>query len=184
MIKLTAANCPNCGADIEVNPEMTTTVCKYCGSTILVDGAIKGFKRKIIIKDETYDKGIKVSQKLNEIMSLYIGNKNEMLLMLKDRIGLVSSNRTTAKIAMMRTAHDYKEETYTEAFKYRVGEDRTLERFEYKSDGSVEATYDIKDEDFFALEYYGKITKFTDLDELLRVLDEIIEEVKIKFNQK
>lgn len=30
MLKLTAAKCPQCGADIEVNPELEKSICQYC----------------------------------------------------------------------------------------------------------------------------------------------------------
>lgn len=36
MIKLQAAKCPQCGADIEVNESLEKTICQYCGTTILI----------------------------------------------------------------------------------------------------------------------------------------------------
>ena len=180
MIKLTAAKCPNCGADIEVNPQSDTAKCKYCNSTILVEGALNIMKRKTFSRDDIDDKCIEISKKLNHILELYIGSKNEMLLMLKDRIGLVNSGKTTAKIEMMKTAYTYEEKPFDEPFTYRIG-DRTLDHFEYKRDNSVEVTYESDEVGFFAIEYYGKITKYDNLDALSSILDEIIEEVKIKF---
>ena len=41
MVQLTAAKCPQCGADIEVNPELEKSICQYCGTTILVQEAIQ-----------------------------------------------------------------------------------------------------------------------------------------------
>ncbi|MBR2289206.1 MAG: hypothetical protein IJ867_00940 [Clostridia bacterium] len=180
MINLTAAKCPNCGADIEVNATLDTTVCQYCGCTILVEGALDIVRRKVFARDDIDEKCVEISQKLNEILKLYIGNKNEMLLMLKERIGLVNSGKTTAKIAMMQTAHTYEEKEFDEPFTYRIGE-RTLNHFEYKKDGVIELTYESDEDGFFALEYYGKVTRYMDLDELSRVLDEITEEVRVKF---
>ena len=183
MINLTAAQCPNCGADIKVDPDINAVICEYCGSKILVDNALKKIKRKKIAKDETYEKCIEISKKLNLIFELYVGNKNEMLLMLKDRIGLVNSHKTTAKIEMMKSANTYDEVKLEDEFTYRIA-DRTLDHFEYKRDGSVELTYESGEDGYFALEYYGKILKYTDIDELSRVLDEIIEEVKLKFKEE
>lgn len=177
MIKLTAAKCPNCGADIKVNPNLEQTVCSYCGCTILVEGALKVVKRKTKEKDAIDEKCLEVSEKLNLILELYTGSKNEMFLMLKERIGLVNSQKTTAKITMMKEANEYQEEKFEEPFTYRIG-DRTLDHFEFKRDGSVELTYESDEEGFFALEYYGRITKYTDLDALLHQLDEIISELK------
>ena len=182
MINLTAANCPNCGADIEVDTRFDTTICKYCGSTIFVEGTIKGLKRPNINKDDIYERCLEISNKLNLILKLYIGNKNEMLLMLKDRIGLVNSEKTTAKIAMMQTANTYEEKPFDKPFTYRI-EDRILDHFEYKRGGVVELTYESDEDGFFALEYYGRITKYSDLNELSQVLDDIIEEVKTKFKR-
>ena len=176
MIKLTPAKCPNCGASIKVDTELRETVCQYCRTTILIEGAINAFKSKRNCRDVIDEKCSQISSKLNLILKLYKGNKNEMLLMLKNKIGLVSSGRTTAKIAMMQTAHNYKEETLEKAFTYEI-ENRTLNHFEYKRDGSIELTYE-SDEGLFALEYYGRITKYTDLGELSRVLDEIIERIR------
>lgn len=41
MINLKAAKCPQCGADIEVNPELERGICQFCGSTILIEDAIE-----------------------------------------------------------------------------------------------------------------------------------------------
>lgn len=44
MIKLQAAKCPQCGADIEVNPNLEKTICQYCGTTILIQEAVQKVK--------------------------------------------------------------------------------------------------------------------------------------------
>lgn len=46
-MKLVAAKCPNCGANIEVSPEMEATKCKSCGSAILVEDAIQKYKIEV-----------------------------------------------------------------------------------------------------------------------------------------
>ena len=46
-MNLVSAKCPNCGANIEVSPEMETTKCKSCGSAILVDDAIQKYKIEV-----------------------------------------------------------------------------------------------------------------------------------------
>lgn len=40
-MELSAAKCPVCGADIQVNSEVSSCFCMYCGSQIQVDNAIK-----------------------------------------------------------------------------------------------------------------------------------------------
>lgn len=40
-MELIAAKCPNCGSDVQVNPDERTTVCDYCGGTIIIKEAIK-----------------------------------------------------------------------------------------------------------------------------------------------
>ena len=44
MIKLQAATCPKCGANIEVNEQLEKTICQYCGTTILVSDAVEKYK--------------------------------------------------------------------------------------------------------------------------------------------
>ena len=82
----------------------------------------------------------------------------------------------------MLASKSYVYEPFYDPFTYRI-EDRILDHFEFKRDFSIEVTYDTEDEGFFAIEYYGKIIKYTDFDELSNELDKIIEEVKIKFNK-
>lgn len=57
MIKLKAAKCPNCGADIEVNDKLEKTICQFCGSTILIQEAIENYKVEVAGKVEV--EGIK-----------------------------------------------------------------------------------------------------------------------------
>lgn len=40
-MKLTVAKCPSCNANIEVNENLEKAICQYCGSTILIESAIK-----------------------------------------------------------------------------------------------------------------------------------------------
>ena len=47
MVKLQAAKCPSCGADIQVNEKLENTICQYCGSTVLVQDAIEKYKVEI-----------------------------------------------------------------------------------------------------------------------------------------
>ena len=44
MVKLQAATCPKCGANIEVNEQLEKTICQYCGTTILVSDAVEKYK--------------------------------------------------------------------------------------------------------------------------------------------
>lgn len=46
-MKLVAAKCPNCGSNLEVNPNKETIKCEYCRSAILVDEAIAKYKLEI-----------------------------------------------------------------------------------------------------------------------------------------
>lgn len=46
-MKLVAAKCPSCGANLEVNPNQEALKCQYCGSAILVDDAIAKYKLEI-----------------------------------------------------------------------------------------------------------------------------------------
>ena len=41
MVKLQAAKCPSCGADIEVDKHSDSTKCEYCNSKIIVDDNLK-----------------------------------------------------------------------------------------------------------------------------------------------
>lgn len=43
-MKLVAAKCPNCGSNIDVNPNKETMKCEYCRSAILIDEAIEKYK--------------------------------------------------------------------------------------------------------------------------------------------
>lgn len=46
-MKLVAARCPNCNANLDVNPENETMKCQYCGGAILIDDAIAKYKIEI-----------------------------------------------------------------------------------------------------------------------------------------
>lgn len=46
-MKLVAAKCPNCGANIDVDKNSDKTVCEYCGSNIIVEDAIAKFKLEV-----------------------------------------------------------------------------------------------------------------------------------------
>ena len=52
MVQLTAAKCPQCGADIEVNAELEKSICQYCGTTILVQEAIQKIELSGSVKVE------------------------------------------------------------------------------------------------------------------------------------
>lgn len=47
MVQLQAAKCPQCGADIQVNPALEQAMCQFCGTTILVNDAIEKYKVEI-----------------------------------------------------------------------------------------------------------------------------------------
>ena len=46
-MKLIAARCPNCGADIEVDKNSDTTKCEYCNKKIIVDDAVAKYKLEL-----------------------------------------------------------------------------------------------------------------------------------------
>lgn len=46
-MKLVAARCPNCNANLDVNPENETMKCQYCGGAILINDAIAKYKIEI-----------------------------------------------------------------------------------------------------------------------------------------
>ena len=46
-MKLVAAKCPNCGAQIEVDQNSDSTKCEYCDSKIIVEDAIEKYKVEI-----------------------------------------------------------------------------------------------------------------------------------------
>lgn len=46
-MKLVAAKCPNCGAQIDVDQNSDSTICKYCNSKIIVEDAIEKYKFEI-----------------------------------------------------------------------------------------------------------------------------------------
>lgn len=46
-MKLTAAKCPSCGANIEVDKNSDSTKCEYCDSKIIVEDAIAKYKVEI-----------------------------------------------------------------------------------------------------------------------------------------
>ena len=46
-MKIVAAKCPNCGANIEVDSNSNTTKCEYCNSSIVVKEAIEKLKIEI-----------------------------------------------------------------------------------------------------------------------------------------
>lgn len=61
---LEAAKCPNCGANIELDPKKTFFVCGYCGANVSVKNAITAYKEeqrkeyRLKIADECLEKGI------------------------------------------------------------------------------------------------------------------------------
>ena len=57
-MKLIAAKCPNCGADINVDTERKSMFCSYCGSQILVDEAINKYQIDIKVGGQISVDGI------------------------------------------------------------------------------------------------------------------------------
>ena len=67
-MKLVAAKCPNCKANIDVDKNSDTTVCEYCGSKIIVDDAIAKYKLEVSGKVDvsnftSFNKLIKLADK-------------------------------------------------------------------------------------------------------------------------
>ena len=46
-MKLVAAKCPSCGADIELDQDSDKTKCSYCNSKIIVEEAIEKYKLEL-----------------------------------------------------------------------------------------------------------------------------------------
>ena len=94
-MNFTIAKCPNCGAEIQASSEKSIFTCDYCGSTIYASNDVmKAFQKHLKEKDEIDNDCEKITQKFNQILHLYDGSKNEMLLMLKERVDLVNSKKT------------------------------------------------------------------------------------------
>ena len=76
-MKLIAAKCPKCNADIEVNETLDKAICQYCGSTILIENAIQ--KHKMEITGTIKVDGIQSNKEKIEIILNYlkIGNLDE-----------------------------------------------------------------------------------------------------------
>jgi len=68
-MKLVAAKCPNCGANIDVDKDSDTTKCEYCKSKIIVEDAIK--KIKVELSGE-----VEISNFANFDKLLILGNRN------------------------------------------------------------------------------------------------------------
>ena len=83
-MKLTAAKCPNCNADIEVNETLDKAICQYCGSTILIESAIQ--KHKMEITGTIKIDGIQSDSEKIEIIINYlkIGNLEEATTLLEN----------------------------------------------------------------------------------------------------
>ncbi len=63
-MKLVAAKCPSCGADIEVDKDSDSTKCEYCKSKILVDDAIAKVKVEVSVKNmPKYEDYVKMGDK-------------------------------------------------------------------------------------------------------------------------
>ena len=43
-MKLITLNCPKCGSRLDVNEDLKSFTCNYCGTTTLIDDEIKRFK--------------------------------------------------------------------------------------------------------------------------------------------
>ncbi len=46
-MKLVKAKCPNCGGELDVNAEAECAVCKFCGSTFIVEKAINNYNTNV-----------------------------------------------------------------------------------------------------------------------------------------
>jgi len=42
MFEAKSLNCPNCGSALEIRGSVNTVICKYCGSTVVVPGNLRG----------------------------------------------------------------------------------------------------------------------------------------------
>jgi len=67
-MKLVAAKCPSCGANIDVDKNSDKTICEYCGSKIIVEDAIAKYKLEISGK-------VEVSNLTNSIKLVKLGDK-------------------------------------------------------------------------------------------------------------
>ena len=51
-MKLISLKCPDCGANLEIDPERSFCFCQYCGHKILVDDEIKRSEVTYTVRDE------------------------------------------------------------------------------------------------------------------------------------
>lgn len=79
-MKLIKLKCPSCGSNLEINKELKSFTCNYCGTTSLVDDEvikvehrIVGTKKKeriealeALVEDKRYDVALKKAEKLTE----------------------------------------------------------------------------------------------------------------------
>ena len=68
-MKLVAAKCPNCRANIDVDKNSDKTVCEYCGSKIIVEEAIATYKLEIsgnveVSNATSFSKLLKLAERL------------------------------------------------------------------------------------------------------------------------
>ena len=43
-MRLIELECPNCGAQMQVNAELTQVTCNYCGKTMMIDPEVRSFR--------------------------------------------------------------------------------------------------------------------------------------------
>ena len=62
-MKLISLTCPNCGAEIEVNTELTKGACNFCGKTFLIEDEILKGKQFLEQDGYNFEKGRIKAQK-------------------------------------------------------------------------------------------------------------------------
>lgn len=189
MIQLTAAKCPQCGADIEVNAELEKSICQYCGTTILVQEAIQkielsGSVKVAGIKNrddylEQAKKHYKVGENLEAIenLSYIIAEdsfdieayceliKNDLAILKKENFDLKTSIKNPSYRTDLRDFYD----DYLETLERVVKIDDKNEREKYLADVNDDIT--------------GIDTQLKEIEERIEKNNKICEKLNEDFNK-
>ena len=117
MVKLVAAKCPSCGAQLKLDDNLKRTECKYCNTTIIVDEAIENYK--IEVKGKVSVDGIKGS--------------NSYIEEAKKDLKLKNYDSASLNCSTVIKEHDkYSNEAYIILLKITIEKIKELEDFENK----------------------------------------------------
>ena len=180
-MKLVAAKCPSCGANLEVNPNQEALKCQYCGSAILVDDAIA--KYKLEISGEVEIKNLpKIENYLNLAERAYNANNYEeaykhygTLLELAPDNTLVLFRYALCK-TMLNNFIDYPLNPLTDSFNEVVDMLKENKTYDENIESYVQEILHVIDESLYATrKYYNSYTvNESDLIEIQKKLISII----------